>query len=400
MDWKVYDYLTDAFNNKSHYVTIPAGRRSGKTFNSVIWLCGNMIKYPSSAGLWVDTTQSNIEKYVDRYFKPIIGERFKECHWDRQKKVLTFPNKSYIDFGSAERPENLEGFGYSRAVINEGGLVLRKPNLWYNSVQPMVKDTNCQVKIIGTPKGKNTFYELYISGREGNSEYASYHYPAHYSPNWTKEELEEIKKKVPEIVYQQEYEAEFLEGEGMVFRGIREAIKDNIPTEPMIGHRYILGIDLAKHQDFTVIAVIDEMTREVVHIDRFNEVNWVIQKGRIKTAWEKWNRGRVILDSTGVGDSIFDDLVNAGIQVNPFRFNNTNKQEIVLNLALAIEGREIWIPNNEQMIDELSIFEYDVTPMGNVRYNAPEGFHDDIVMALCLAWSGIKSKHDILIGTF
>ena len=52
------------------------------------------------------------------------------------------------------------------------------------------------------------------------------------------------------------------------------------------------------------------------------------------------------------------------------------------------------------MIDELSIFEYDVTRSGNVTYNAPEGFHDDIVMALCLAWSGVKSTHDILVGVF
>lgn len=398
-NWEYYEYLLPAFEDTTHYVTIPAGRRSGKTYNSVLWLCEELLE-EKRAGLWIDTTQANIEKYVDRYFRPILGDLYNLCHWDRQKKVLTFPNKSYIDFGSAERPEMLEGFGYERAIINEGGLVLRKPKLWYNSVQPMVKGANCQVKIIGTPKGKNTFHELYVSGREGGSEYASYHYPAHYSPNWTEEELEEIRKKVPEIVYQQEYEAEFLEGEGMVFRKIREAIKKNIPSEPIAEHRYILGIDLAKHQDFTVIAVIDELTREVVHIDRFNEVNWVVQKGRIKTAWEKWNKGRVILDSTGVGDSIFDDLVNAGIRVNPFRFNNTNKQEIVLNLALAIEGGEIWLPDNEQMIDELSIFEYDVTPMGNVRYNAPEGFHDDIVMALCLAWSGIKGKHDILIGTF
>jgi phage FluMu gp28-like protein len=397
-DWGIYPYLKEAFNDNSHYVTIPAGRRSGKTFNSVIWLCTWLLK-EKMAGLWVDTTQGNIEKYVDRYFRPILGDLFRECGWDRQKKVLTFPNESYIDFGSAERPENLEGFGYARAVINEGGLVLRKPNLWYNSVQPMVKDSNCQVKIIGTPKGKNVFHELYVSGREGNSEYASYHYPASKSPNWTQAELDQIKKKVPALVYQQEYEAEFLEGEGMVFRGIKEVVRDMSPDYKE-GHEYILGIDLAKHQDFTVIAVLDKATHEIVFLDRFNEISWTFQKSRIKNIWERYGKGQIILDSTGVGDSIYDDLVSAGIRVKPFRFNNTNKQEIVINLAVAIENREIWLPRDENMIDELSIYEYDVTPMGNVRYTAPEGFHDDIVMALCLAWSGVKATHDILIGTF
>ena len=399
VNWKYYEYLLPAFDDSSHYVTIPAGRRSGKTYNSVMWLCEELLR-EERAGLWVDTTQSNIIKYVDRYFRPIMGDLFQLCHWDKQGKVLKFPNNSYIDFGSGERPENLEGFGYTRAVINEGGLVLRKPNLWYNSVQPMVKDSNCQVKIIGTPKGKNTFHELFVAGRDGTKGYASYHYPAEMSPNWTKEELEQIRQKVPALIYQQEYEAEFLEGEGMVFRGINEVIKNGMKEEYQAGHQYILGIDLAKHQDFTVIAVLDKATHEIVFIDRFNEINWTFQKTRIKNTWERYGRGQIILDSTGVGDSIYDDLVSAGMRVRPFKFNNTNKQEIVLNLAIAIENKEIWLPNNETMIDELSIFEYDVTPAGNVRYNAPEGFHDDIVMALCLAWSGIKQSHEILIGTF
>lgn len=373
---------------------------SGKTYNSAMWLCEELMLNDGMGGLWIDTTQGNIEKYVERYFRVILREVFEYCHWDPRRKILRFPNKSYVDFGSAEKPQNLEGFGYKRAVINEGGLVLRKSGLWYSSVQPMVKDEDCQVKIIGTPRGKNTFHELFISGREGHPEYSSYHFTAYDSPNWRESELEMLKAKVPELIFSQEYMAEFLEGEGMVFRNIKGAIKKNMPDKPIDGHSYVLGVDLAKHVDFTVITVMDQTTREIVYMDRFNEINWVVQKRRIQAAALRWNNGRIILDSTGNGDSIYDDLVAMGLKVTPVTFTNALKQELVMNLSIAIENQEIWLPDNEMLIDELAIFECEYTPSGNVRYNAPEGFHDDIVISLCLALHGSRRARDILIGTF
>lgn len=394
-----YEYLIPALDDPTHYVTIPAGRRSGKTYNSVMWICEELLENKGMSGLWIDTTQGNIEKYVDRYFRPILGPTWDLFKWDKRGKVLTFPNKSYLDFGSAEKPQNLEGFGYKRAVINEGGLVLRKPNLWFNSVQPMVKGEDCQVKIIGTPKGKNTFHELFVSGREGHPSYKSYHFTSYDSPHWTEEELEDLKTKAPEQIFRQEYMAEFLEGDGMVFRGIKDVVKKDLPDKPISGHTYVMGVDLAKHVDFTVITVIDQQTKEVVYFDRFNQINWVIQKRRIIETAKRWN-ARIILDSTGNGDSVYDDLVSEGLRVTPFKFTNSSKQEIVLNLSIAIENKEISLPDIDVMIDELSIFECDVTPSGNLRYNAPEGLHDDIVISLCLAWHGVKKVHNILIGMF
>ncbi len=101
-----------------------------------------------------------------------------------------------------------------------------------------------------------------------------------------------------------------------------------------------------------------------------------------------------MLDATGIGDPIFDDLVNH-IRVTPYKFNNKSKQELIINLALAIEQQKISFPPHTELISELEVFGYDITPNGNVRYNAPEGFHDDIVIALALAtW---MLKHQIVL---
>jgi len=72
--------------------------------------------------------------------------------------------------------------------------------------------------------------------------------------------------------------------------------------------------------------LIDDETHEVVYKDRFNQIDWVLQKARIKEAWRRWNKGKIVLDSTGNGDSIYDDLVAMGMKVVPFKFTSSSKR--------------------------------------------------------------------------
>ena len=387
-------FIYEALFNKAKHTIIHAGRQTGKTWNTAQWLLEETLDL-NCRSLWVDTVHTNIDKYIDWYFKPILKEIWKDCKWNSQKKILRLPSGE-IDFGSAQKPENLEGFNYGRYVLNEGGIILKKSSLWDNTLYPMIKGDNVRGKIIGTPKGRNKFHELAVLGRSGNADYATFHYTVYDSPYWTNKQIETVRALSPELVFKQEYMAEFIEGEGMVFRKIRDVIKDTY-KEPIPGRRYILGVDLAKHVDFTVIIVIDDETHEVVYKDRFNQIDWVLQKARIKEAWRRWNKGKIVLDSTGNGDSIYDDLVAMGMKVVPFKFTSSSKAEIVNNLSVAIENKEIWLPDDPQVIDELELYEYKVSKSGNVSYSAPEGFHDDIVMALCLAWSAIKDNTHIQI---
>jgi hypothetical protein len=333
---------------------------------------------PGKKGIHVDTSQSNIGKYVDRYYRPILGSLWEYCRHDKQRHILQLPNKSYIDFGSAERPEIMEGFEYDYALLNEAGIILKKPQLWDNTLRPMFKGKNTKVRIIGTPKGKNKFHELAHM-------YENYHFPSSASPFWEESELEDIKSKVPQRVWEQEYLAQFLDDGGSVFRGIYKCVV----SKPLLnsaeqGQKYVMGVDLAKHQDFTVIMIADTETNTVRYIDRFNQLDWPFQKRKIYEAWKRFQSPLVKIDSTGVGDAIFDDLYSSGMNVEPFKFSNATKKELVENLIVAIENKEIFFPEIPELISELELYEIDISRTGNVRYNAPEGFHDDTVIALAL----------------
>lgn len=374
---QVPTFLKEAYLDQAELLFIKAGRRTGKTYNFVLWELQEMDALPpGSQGLWIDTTQSNIDKYIDRYFKPILTRmnHWQDCTWNQQKKVLKLYNGTLIDFGSAERPEMLEGFGYSRAVLNEGGIIFRRPALWDNTLFPMIKEA--KTRVIGTPKGNNKFKQLY-------HQYPHYSFTAFDSPFWTPEQIELARTAMTQEAFRQEMMAEFIEGAGAVFRNINECIQGKELTEPDQGN-YILAADLAKHQDFTVIFIGDALTKRIVYAERFNQIDWGLQKSRIIAAYNKFKCKQGIIDATGVGDSIFDDLVSAGLNVEGFKFTGNSKQELVSDLSVAMDNMSIFYPPIDYLLDELSIFAYEQRANGSFKYSAPDGFHDDAVMALAL----------------
>jgi hypothetical protein len=348
----VPSFLKEAFLDVTDIVVIKAGRRTGKTYNFVLWLIIQLDREPGKAGIWVDTKHSNIDKYVDRYFRPllIVMNHWGQCNYNQQKKILTLHNGSYIDFGSGERPELMEGFGYDYAVINEGGIVFKKPSLWENTLYPMIK--HAKVRIIGTPKGKNHFETLY-------RRYRHYTFNCFDSPFWTAQEIENAKETMTEEAFRQEMLADFIEGAGAVFRRITENVSGQLLEGPADNKRYVLGADLAKHQDFTVILIADAEAHQVVYHERFNQIDWGLQKQRIINAYQKFYCTSGVIDATGVGDAIFDDLHSAGLNVEGFKFTSTTKQELVSNLSVAMDNGQIKYPAIPELTDELAMYGYE-----------------------------------------
>jgi len=161
-----------------------------------------------------------------------------------------------------------------------------------------------------------------------------------------------------------------------------------------------IGLDLAKVQDFTVLVIMNA-NREVVYTDRFNRQDWSIQVNRIQAAVEKYNNAWVHVDSTGIGEPIFETLMNAGINCEPYTFSQKSKAALIDNLSIMFERELITLPKPDlcpELIEELEAFEYSVTDKGNVRTGAPGGMHDDIVIALALSVWPLQNNYNDDLG--
>ena len=140
------------FERKERFTVLTKGRRFGATHGAanacIEWaLEGKKI-------LWGDTVNSNIDRYFTRYFEPPLKAAGLSYDWSAQKKECRLLD-GHIDFRSADRPENWEGFGYHYIFLNEAGIILKDPYLYTNAVLPMMLDfPDSRLIAAGVPKGK------------------------------------------------------------------------------------------------------------------------------------------------------------------------------------------------------------------------------------------------------
>ena len=380
------------FDHPAKFKIAVKGRRFGLTKGAANDFLRCALERSFKKGLWVDTVNSNIERYVERYFLSKLSKLPSNMwNWRKQQKILTILD-SFIDFRSIDTPENLEGFGYDKAFLNEAGIILKSEYLWNNAIKPMFWDyPNVKVVIGGTPKGKGIFYELSERGKDPTQpNYKTFHFTSFDSPfEHIHQAIKEDMASMPEMVIKQEIYAEFLDDNGTVFRGI-DAIATASPLKPLDGHHYVIGIDLAKVQDWTVLAIFDRATNQQVYQDRFNKLEWPYQKSKIIQTAKHYNNALCVIDATGIGDPIADDLSRAGLAIMPVKLTNESKKEIIEKLSIWIEQGIMRILNIPDTIRELKNFTYDVSSTGRFRYEAPVGFHDDIVISLALAVSELN----------
>ena len=378
------------FDCPARYVIVAKGRRFGLTRGATNDFIKKALKGQFKKGLWVDTINANIERYVERYFIPALRKLPEGMwRWRSQQKILTIKD-AYIDFRSAEHPESLEGFGYDKFFLNEAGIILKDEYLWDSAIKPMLWDTPSRGVIGGAPKGKGIFYNLYLRGQDPTqTDYKSFTFTSFDNPYIQHQLILDDIKTNPQRVTDQEVYAKFLDDTGVVFRGVSEiAILE--PKEQEKDHIYVIGCDLAKVQDFTVLTVYDRKDNNQVYQMRFNQLEYPFQKSRIKELSLKFNHALVYIDSTGLGEPVYEDLVRSGVACEPIHFTNEIKKQMVEKLSNWIELKSIKMLKLEETINEFNAFTYDYSETtGRVMYNAPPGFHDDIVFSHALAIWGL-----------
>lgn len=212
------------------YKLAPKGRRAGFTKGGCNFAVELLLDQKKV--LWGDTINSNLKRYYERYIYPLMRRiNPKLWRYSPQHHQLTYKD-GYIDFRSAERPENWEGFGYEYIILNEAGIILKGMkgrNLWNQTITPMILDYKAKVFFVGTPKGKypkqdekaagyttSLYYELCQRGL--NKEYPEWWtktYPTSSNPLLDKSQIKQIAKGIPAEIRDQEIKGKFIEISGV-----------------------------------------------------------------------------------------------------------------------------------------------------------------------------------------
>ncbi|CAB4153012.1 Terminase-like family [uncultured Caudovirales phage] len=355
------------------FIVMMAGRRFGKSLISQTISIETAVNKKRVAYI---TPTYQLGKI---FFKEIVDLLPLEIYSKNESDlVITFITGGSIRFFTGERLDNLRGLKFHLAVIDEASFIPNLEDGWLNSIRPTLTDYKGKAIFLSTPKGKNYFFSLFS---KAEPDWQSFKFTTYDNPYIDPNEIDDARRQLPEVVFEQEYMANPAENAANPFgsQHIRKCLHP-VTTMPVVAY----GIDLAKSVDWTVIVGLDE-EGNVAYFDRF-QMDWHNTKQTIL----RLPKCPILVDSTGVGDPILEDLQREGVMIQGLKFTSSSKQQLMEGLQAAIHQCKIGYPEGI-ISQELEVFEYQYTATG-VKYSAPSGFHDDAVMALALAWQNFSLK--------
>jgi len=322
--------------------------------------------------------------------------------------TCTLPTGGAIIYRSLDDPDNARGHTAGGVIIDEAGDV--KEQAWYEVLRPMLVDTNGWAWLCGTPKGRNWFWREWMAAKS-RKDSISWQIPTlgcavedgqlvriphpYENPDIPYPEIEQIWQTTPERIFRQEILAEFLEGEGAVFRNIRNCLNAPKYTTPEQhqGHRIVAGLDWAKSNDFTATSLICADCRVEVARDRFNKIDYHFQRDRLKTLYDLWQVVHIEAESNSIGEPNLEELQRAGLPVVGFQTTATTKPPLIESLALCFEKEECQWQSDPTWTGELESYELKMSLATNrPTYSAPTGLNDDTVISRALAWRAVNSN--------
>ena len=387
--------IIDGFD-KNRHVVICAGTRWGKTMLCSYLCLRELVGFKKR--VWNVSPTYDLTKKVFRYLKEWIIEYFpKEFKiQERPFPRITSVTGSVWEGKSAENEKGLKGEELDLVIVDEAAEL--KPEVYERHLRARIASREGKSVLISTPKGRNWFYREYLKGKKRDN-YATFRFKSTDGVSITEKEFKEITDNIPKAIVEQEYLAKFLADAAAVFPDPYENVKGELQDVEK-GARYVMGVDLAKHRDFTVVIVARRDSNQVVHFKRWQKIPWSLTRKRVLGIAQRFNNAKVFIDSTGVGDPIVEDLEGEGIIVEPFIYTYKKKKQLIEKLCLFLEQQELTYPKIPDLLDELETFGYTVKKTNSGRtklfYSAPSGAHDDCVNALALAVQGLKKKKEEL----
>lgn len=364
---------------------IVAGRRGGKTTGVAI-LAADMFMAGRHI-LEAAPTQDQTERFwevVKQYFEEPITAGF--IYKNETKRVLELPNGGRLRTKTAWDADTLRGDYADLLILDE--FADMDFTAWDEVGAPMLLDNDGDAIFIGTPKRRNHFFRMYQTAiGDDTKRWDAWHFTSFDNPHLSREALAEITRDMTQAAYQQEIMAQFLEGEGAVFRNIDACMGAPLDVDPKdhAGHTILAGVDWAKSADYTAVSIGCRECQLEIARDRYNQVDYEFQTKRLQQICEKYNVKRFMVEMNSMGVPNFESLQRKGLPVIGFYTTATSKPPLVENLALALERAEWQFQDDPVWTGELEAYEMKMNPITNrTTYSAPDGMHDDTVMARAL----------------
>lgn len=367
-------------DNKFFIVSV-LGRQFGKTTLAENMAIYWAINHPNSIVYWCSPTDSQSQKVYKEIVHAIYESGvIKSKKQPKGDTEIVFKNNSKILFRSAASEDSLRGQSVDYMILDEAAFVKR--DTVEMILLPMLNVRGKKCLFITTPKGKNYIYEYYLKGQTEPS-WTSLRFSTLDSPLANAELIEMFRKTLPSKLFQQEIEAEFIDSSS-VFNNITELLCLEGHNEPKSDTKYYAGIDIGFVNDASVLAILDDFGNLVKYY-RWTDIESPELIQEILKLNSIWKFDAVAIETNNQGLTIYHELKRKMSNLHEFITNSKTKPEIINRLIHLFNMKEIKLVSDEYLRIELESFIFKQNDLGNIKFMAEYGFHDDLVMSLAIA---------------
>lgn len=394
---EVHDAITKHGGNIGYRFVVKSPRQVGKSLLIENELLRYAINFPGTVSMAVSPTLAQVRKL----YKDILEAVGTTSVIRRKNDTLLeidFKNGSHVMFKSAEQKDSLRGYTISGILaIDEAAYIADDI---FALLIPTCNVHNASMLICSTPRYSTGFFfknysrfldsPLYQGANGISFDFCRYDLSRFLS----KEKLSMYRETMPDNQFRTEILGEFLDSDACVFKGIDKVIHKKVYDA---SGKLIVGIDWGsgQGQDFTVMSCFDTGNKQQRYLKYFNNkstneqidfiAKWLIEhKEKIQL---------VIAEANSIGLPMINQLkaklAKYHIKVVPFDTTNKSKNDLVTMMQVQIENKFIRLQDDPQQTLQFRSYAYTYNPKTQkISYNAPDGLHDDIVMATMIALKG------------
>ena len=261
----------EVFADTTRFKIVAAGRRTGKSRLAAWMLIINALQTDKGHVFYVAPTQGQARDIMWQTLLELGHSVITSSHINNLQIKLV--NGATISLKGGDRPETMRGVSLKFLVLDEYADI--KPDVWEQILRPALADQKGSAMFIGTPMGRNHFYELYKYGELRDDEtYKAWHFTSYDNPLLDPEEINVAKKSMSSYAFRQEFMASFEAAGSEMFKEDWVVVEDN----PEIEGDYYIACDLAGFQEVakkkTKNSRLDNTAIAVVKV---GEDGWVIE---------------------------------------------------------------------------------------------------------------------------
>ncbi|MGQ9543694.1 MAG: terminase large subunit domain-containing protein [Candidatus Bathyarchaeia archaeon] len=435
LKFKPAPYQAEILADRSKRIAVRICRQGGKTTviaARAIWFA---VTNPKTTTIIIAPSQRQSINMMD-----VIHTFLYTIDDGVRRKILNRALRTTVYFRNGSRiialpnnPRTVRGYTAHQAIVDEANFIKDDELLINSTLRPQLGTTDGPLILCSTPWSINSVFYRAFDSRSGYSKHVVSWREAVQAGILRESFMSDLIVEVNAGLYDlnrflREYEVQFVEETDNYFQSAlitrcQDTYLEYYPFDAQVEGRFYVGVDFGKKADHSAVAVVDLRgeERHLIHLHRFPlDTPYTAVIGYVKAICDRYRDVHAVYpDQTGVGEYIVEEMLNSGIlNVKGITLTTPVKEEVLGFLkhglmevcicrrcrrrydvkAKTCEGCGepvsplLHYPYDPELIAELNVERYEYMKDGRVKFNHPEGTHDDMLWALALACYATRGR--------